>query len=105
MMRFSCFHSRSQPEIYSFLADFSGCKNELKAFIKIQILKIWRYFDKNLLNKAYELGLKELFARIKKDNEKSLNLLKNSHFLELGILDDKIILSKNLFYPKTCKNF
>ena len=57
---------------------------------------------KNLLNKAYELGLKELFARVKKDNEKSLNLLKNSHFLELGILDDKIILSKNLFYLKTC---
>ena len=55
-----------------------------------------------MLNKAYELGLKELFASVKKDNEKSLNLLKNSHFLELGILDDKIILSKNLFYPKTC---
>ncbi|MDY5466142.1 MAG: hypothetical protein SPF98_00915 [Campylobacter sp.] len=51
---------------------------------------------KNLLNKAYELGLKELFASVKKDNEKSLNLLKNSHFLELRILDDKIILFKNL---------
>lgn len=46
MMRFSCFHARSQPEIYSFLGDFSGRKNELKPFIKIQILKIWRYFDK-----------------------------------------------------------
>ena len=60
------FHSRSQPEIYSFLGDFSGRKNELKAFTKIRILKIWRYFDKNLLNKAYKLGLKELFARVKK---------------------------------------
>lgn len=40
------FHARSQPEIYSFLGDFSGRKNELKAFTKIQILKIWRYFDK-----------------------------------------------------------
>ncbi|MCI7501068.1 MAG: hypothetical protein MSA54_03870 [Campylobacter sp.] len=40
------FHSRSQPEIYSFLGDFSGRKNELKAFKKIRILKIWRYFDK-----------------------------------------------------------
>ena len=35
------FHSRSQPEIYSLLGDFSGCKNELKAF-----KKNWRYFDK-----------------------------------------------------------
>ena len=26
------FHARSQPEIYSFLGDFSGRKNELKAF-------------------------------------------------------------------------
>ena len=40
------FHSRSQPEIYSFLGDFSGCKNELKDLKKNQILKIWRYFDK-----------------------------------------------------------
>ena len=40
------FHARSQPEIYSFLGDFSGRKSELKAFTKIQILKIWRYFDK-----------------------------------------------------------
>ncbi|MCI6298797.1 MAG: hypothetical protein MR582_04035 [Campylobacter sp.] len=35
------FHARSQPEIYSFLGDFSGRKNELKAF-----KKNWRYFDK-----------------------------------------------------------
>nr|WP_321317051.1 hypothetical protein [uncultured Campylobacter sp.] len=48
MMRFSCFHARLQREIYSFLADFSGRKNELKAFRKIQILKIWRYFDKKV---------------------------------------------------------
>ena len=68
------------------------------AFTKIQILKkVGDILIKNLLNKAYELGLKELFARVKKDNEKSLNLLKNSHFLELGILDDQIILAKNLF--------
>ena len=40
------FHARSQSEIYSFLGDFSGRKNELKAFKKIRILKIWRYFDK-----------------------------------------------------------
>ena len=40
------FHARSQPEIYGFLGDFSGRKNELKTFTKIQILKIWRYFDK-----------------------------------------------------------
>lgn len=142
------FHARSQPEIYSFLGDFSGRKNELKAFknfinyLKTQndkkyyaiyengsFLGVICFFDitktaaqigfyknpdfkkvgdiliKNLLNHAYELGLKELFARVKKDNEKSLNLLKNSHFLELGILDDQIILAKNLFYSKTCKNF
>ena len=35
------FHARSQPEIYGFLGDFSGRKNELKAF-----KKNWRYFDK-----------------------------------------------------------
>ncbi|MDD6161625.1 MAG: hypothetical protein PUB35_02295 [Campylobacteraceae bacterium] len=57
------FYARSQPEIYSFLGDFSGRKNELKAFKKIRILGIivkkWGW-------KCYNSPLNSLFKGYKK---------------------------------------
>lgn len=60
------------------------------------LYKVGKILIKNLLDKAHDFGLSSLFARVKNDNEKSLNLLKSFGFLEMEILDNKIILAKNL---------
>ena len=60
------FHARSQPEIYSFLGDFSGRKNELKAF-------------KNFINYLKTQNNKKYYAIYK--NESFLANLKTFHCL------------------------